>query len=118
MIRPRPERKSRDAKATCTRMLTGIPRKTSHEPLKIGIIGEIYVVLEPFMNLDVEITLGEMGVATHRSIYLTQWTRQNAIVSIRKDPFERVAYPYLPENDRRTWSQQHRRNHTLCKKSI
>ncbi len=84
-----------DAKATCTRMLTGIPRKTSHDPLKIGIIGEIYVVLEPFMNLDVEITLGEMGVATHRSIYLTQWTRQNAIVNT-EGSIREIAYPYLP----------------------
>jgi predicted nucleotide-binding protein (sugar kinase/HSP70/actin superfamily) len=84
----------RDAKATCTRMLKDIPRKTSHKPLKIGIIGEIYVVLEPFMNLDVEITLGEMGVATHRSIYLTQWTRQNSIINT-EGSIRKVAYPYL-----------------------
>lgn len=78
------------------RMLQAVPRDNSRKPLKIGIIGEIYVVLEPFANLDLEVTLGEMGVETHRSIYLTDWTRESTSFEGEHDAF-RAAAPYLPE---------------------
>lgn len=82
------------ANETCTRKLKEIPQDPSRNPLKIGIIGEIYVVLEPFMNMDLEITLEEMGVATHRSIYLTQWSRDNLVVN-REGSIYKTAFPYL-----------------------
>ncbi|NLC76263.1 MAG: CoA protein activase [Clostridia bacterium] len=83
-----------DAKRICEKKLKEVPQDPSRNPLKIGIIGEIYVVLEPFMNMDVEITLEEMGVITHRSIYLTQWSRQNIIVNTEGSIYK-TAYPYL-----------------------
>lgn len=83
-----------EAKEQAIHKLKSVPQDPSRNPLKIGIIGEIYVVLEPFMNMDVEVTLGEMGVETHRSIYLTQWTRQNLIVNTEGSIYE-TAFPYL-----------------------
>lgn len=84
------------AKVESQRMLEAIPQDKSRKPLKIGIIGEIYVVLEPFANLELEVTLGEMGVETHRSIYLTDWTRENTSFEGEHDAF-RAAAPYLSE---------------------
>lgn len=52
---------------------------TSRKPLKIGIVGEIYMVLEPYANMEVEKTLGEMGVEVHRSIYLGHWIRDHLL---------------------------------------
>lgn len=81
-------------KAIAENMLRNVPQDPSRSPLKIGIIGEIYVVLEPFMNMDIEVILGELGIETHRSIYLTQWTRQNTIVNM-EGSIRKIAYPYL-----------------------
>ncbi len=86
----------RAAKEEASRLLHAVPLDKSRKPLKIGIIGEIYVVLEPFANLDMETTLGEMGVETHRSIYLTDWTRENTSFEGEHDAL-RAAAPYLSE---------------------
>lgn len=68
----------------------------SKKPLKVGLIGEIYVVLEPSVNADIEELLGEMGVEVHRSIYLTSWTRDNTIEDGGKN-IKETARPYLDQ---------------------
>ncbi|MBC8590868.1 2-hydroxyacyl-CoA dehydratase [Wansuia hejianensis] len=45
----------------------------SHSPIKIGIIGEIYTIIEPFVNLEVERKLGDMGVLVEKSLTPTKW---------------------------------------------
>ncbi len=65
-------------------------------PIKVGMIGEIYVVLEPFINVEIEKTLGELGVEVYRSIYLTNWTRDNTVVDGEKD-VKNLARPYLDQ---------------------
>ncbi len=82
------------AKEETVELLKNIKQKRDKQPLRIGLIGEIYVVLEPFINLDIEKTLGEMGVETHRSIYLTDWTRDNTVFDGEKD-VKKAAKPYL-----------------------
>jgi len=62
----------------------------------VGLIGEIYVVLAPFANHNVQVVLEEMGVLAERSIYLAEWTRGNAIVAGEKD-IKGAARPYLSE---------------------
>ncbi len=52
---------------------------SSRKPLKIGIVGEIYMVLEPYANMEIEKTLGEMGVEVHRSIYLGHWIKDHLL---------------------------------------
>lgn len=67
------------------------------KPLKIGIIGEIYVQLEPFANFYLEETLGRLGAEVRRSIYLTSYTRHD-ILSTRGDLNSRsLARPYLAQ---------------------
>jgi len=46
-----------------------------YEPLRIGIIGEIYVMLEPFVNQDIVRQLGKMGVEVHKTMFLTDYVR-------------------------------------------
>jgi predicted nucleotide-binding protein (sugar kinase/HSP70/actin superfamily) len=64
--------------------------------LKIGLIGEIYVVIEPFANFDIQVTLGEMGVLTRRHIYITDWTKDNTFFK-GEEPIIQAAKPYLNE---------------------
>lgn len=85
-----------EAKTECLRLLEAIPQDKTRRPLKLGIIGEIYVVLEPFANFDLQVTLGEMGVHTDRSIWLSAWTRDNTIYDGEKD-IRKAARPYLNE---------------------
>ncbi|MDK2878364.1 MAG: hypothetical protein PWR06_1080 [Thermoanaerobacteraceae bacterium] len=58
--------------------------KTTVNLPRIGIIGEIYTVLEPFVNLNIEKQLGEIGVEVYRSIYITDWIRHNLLPSFIK----------------------------------
>lgn len=78
------------------RVLFEIPQDRSRKILKIGIIGEIYVLLEPFANHDIEVTLSEMGVETHRSIYLSNWTRESTGYESNKNIIK-AANPYIDE---------------------
>ena len=81
--------------------MKNIPQDLERQPLKVGVIGEIYVVLEPFVNLDVVETLGHMGVYVDRSIFLTDWTIENTILDAFRVEGEmnikEAARPYLPE---------------------
>lgn len=69
------------------------------EPLKVGIVGEIYVVLEPFTNLNLEKKLGNMGVVVDRSIYLSDWISEHlfssSVDSKEHQKIEAAAEPYL-----------------------
>ncbi len=49
------------------------------EVLRIGIVGEIYTILEPFVNLRAEEVLGHMGVQVERMIYISQWVTENLV---------------------------------------
>jgi len=47
--------------------------------LRIGIVGEIYVVMESSINMKMEELLGNLGVEVERSQYLSQWISHNAL---------------------------------------
>ena len=51
------------------------------QPLRVGIVGEIYTILEPFANLDLEERLGYLGVEVLRTVSLVQWLMDNLILS-------------------------------------
>ena len=79
--------------------LMNLPIITSLDPLKIGIIGEFFAVLDPFANMDIEIELGKLGVEVRRSLFAGQWIRLNPFVYVfglrEKDRAHRAAKPYL-----------------------
>lgn len=85
----------REAKEACFAMLNKIEQDKSRIPLKIGIVGEIYVLIEPFANLDIQATLGEMGVYTRRVTHLSQWTKENLALVRHEHSVIEAAKPYL-----------------------
>jgi len=68
-------------------------------PIIIGIVGEIYTVLEPFANMNVEKQLGELGAETVRNIYITDWVKENLFPNFLKPKDHREivksAFPYI-----------------------
>jgi len=79
------------------RVLEEVPVDEARKPLKVGVIGEIYVQLEPFANFYVEEQLGHLGVEVRRSIYLTSYTRHD-VLSTKGDMGSRnLAMPYLSQ---------------------
>jgi len=56
----------------------------NENPLRVGIVGEIYSVLEPFVNLNIEKHLGELGVEVHRNIFISDWVRENLFPSFMR----------------------------------
>ncbi len=75
-------------------------KKDDSDRPQIGIVGEVFMVLEPFVNCEIEKCLGEMGVVVHRSIYLSDWIMEHVVKDAfrvlrkSKTPYE-LAKPYL-----------------------
>lgn len=79
--------------------LHNTPLDKDKQIIKIGFIGEIYTLLEPFINLDIEKELGRMGVELRRSLYLSEWVNSHLLKGVDKNnkvrPFAKLAKPYL-----------------------
>ncbi len=73
--------------------------KVDSPPLKIGITGEFFLVIDPFANMDVETELGKLGVEVRRSTAVSDWLRLNPFIYIfgllEKYKSYRAAVPYL-----------------------
>lgn len=54
--------------------LEAIPQDPQADPLRVGLVGEFFMALEPFCNMDAEEELGKMGVQVTRSAWLSGWT--------------------------------------------
>lgn len=59
--------------------LNRLQQKPEFKPLKIGLVGEIYVMLEPFINQELERRMGQMGVEVHKTMYLTDYVRTHLL---------------------------------------
>jgi len=87
-----------EAEAAALAAINKIPQDPTRKVLKIGIVGEIYVLLEPASNLEIEETLGNLGVQVERSIFLTGWTRDNTWKETSEGiTVKDAAAPYIPE---------------------
>jgi predicted nucleotide-binding protein (sugar kinase/HSP70/actin superfamily) len=78
-------------------LLRNVPTEEREAP-KIGIVGEFFILLEPFVNFDIEITLGEMGFYIERAVYLTDWLNPGTKAPVSghsKDEILKAAKPYL-----------------------
>jgi predicted nucleotide-binding protein (sugar kinase/HSP70/actin superfamily) len=73
--------------------LENIPQNPDRIIIRIGIVGEIYVLLEPAVNQEIEEILGNLGAEVDRSIYLSGWAHDNTLG--HKRDFLRYAKPYL-----------------------
>lgn len=79
--------------------LLEIELDTKIEPLRVGIVGEIYSIIEPFANVNIEKKLGYMGIEVNRSIMLSGWIKEhivkNALLLKKDHNFKKAASPYL-----------------------
>ena len=79
--------------------LNKVPKNHKTEPIKVGIVGEIYVVIEPFANMDIEVELGKLGVEVERTMTLSRWVKYSLFLNYlginewRK--VHKLARPYL-----------------------
>ncbi|HWR08140.1 acyl-CoA dehydratase activase-related protein [Sporomusa sp.] len=73
--------------------------KNGQVPLQIGLVGEIYVMLEAFVNQDLEQRLGRMGAHVHRTMSLTDYVRthllRNKSYVAKHHEIATAAAPYL-----------------------
>ncbi len=67
--------------------------------LRIGIVGEIYTVIEPFVNVGIGEKLGDLGVEIDKSITVSHWIVNNLIKEAlhlyNKRELKEASYPYL-----------------------
>ncbi|MCL6612120.1 MAG: CoA protein activase [Peptococcaceae bacterium] len=68
--------------------------------IRVGLVGEIYTLLEPFANLDIERKLGRLGVEADRSIYLSEWVNDHLFMGLVRGIrssrlYKKSAAPYL-----------------------
>jgi predicted nucleotide-binding protein (sugar kinase/HSP70/actin superfamily) len=54
------------------------------EVVKIALVGEIYTLLEPFMNMDIEKKLGRMGAEVRRNLYLSEWINDHLFAGLMR----------------------------------
>lgn len=78
--------------------LKAVKLDKTREPLKIGIIGEIYTIIEPFSNLYLEDKLMDYGVSTKRRLTPSWWVQDMALkpTKLHSLGIRRASSKYLP----------------------
>lgn len=87
-----------DARREALAVLDAVPKDRARDVLRIGIVGEFFILLEPFVNFDVEEWLGARGVSINRSVYVTDWigpSTENPTGGISDAEIADLARPYL-----------------------
>jgi len=88
----------KEIKARFKRVIKDRTRK----PLKIGLVGEIYLLLESYVNMDIEQYLNKLGCEVHNELSLYKWLKYIFKVDIfGKRAFRnlrKIARPYLSAN--------------------
>jgi len=85
-------------KAEALSIIEAVPQDKNRDVLKVGIVGEFFILLEPFANFDIEEWLGQQGVYVARSVYVTDWigpSSKNPTSGISDAELSRLAKPYL-----------------------
>ena len=77
-----------------------MPTDPEFKPLKVGIIGEPFVMIEPFSNMNLEVELGRLRVEVirPRSSFYSEWIKPTALfnaLNVDKERLRQVTHPYL-----------------------
>lgn len=79
--------------------LSQVPKDPTADPVKVSIVGEIFVVLDPFANMDIEMELGKLGVEVERTMSLSRWVKYslflNGLGINEWKEVHKAAMPYL-----------------------
>lgn len=63
--------------------------------LKVAVVGEIYLLLEPFSNMDICKALNELGIEVTKTEYLSDYLKNSAFKLPQRLEFKRYAHGYL-----------------------
>jgi predicted nucleotide-binding protein (sugar kinase/HSP70/actin superfamily) len=81
------------------RLFDAVPVERQRPVLRVGVVGEIFMVLEDYANMNVEARLAEMGVEVHRGLWLSDWLNDRfRFLPFRRNQSRwalRSASPYL-----------------------
>jgi predicted nucleotide-binding protein (sugar kinase/HSP70/actin superfamily) len=90
------------AKVDTLKAMDRIEADPTRRPVKIGLTGEIFAVLDPFYNHDIECDLGRAGAEVHRTLMISNWLQGEMILGAFGFPhnkdIDRAAKPYLRAN--------------------
>ncbi len=79
--------------------LKAIVNDPNANPLKVGIVGEIYTGIEHFASFEIQERLGRLGVEADRKVTVSNWIIEHMIKKglhlPRDTEFERAAKPWL-----------------------
>ena len=68
-------------------------------PLKVGLVGDIYTLIEPSSNVNIEEMLGNMGVQVDKSLYISKWIKEHllhrGIKGNQLRMFDKACEPYM-----------------------
>lgn len=76
-----------------------VPIDKNRDVLKVGIVGEIYTIIDDYSNLDIGKKLNELGVEVHKSHTVSGWVLEHllykSIGSSREKDIHKAAKPYM-----------------------
>ncbi|RBP45521.1 acyl-CoA dehydratase activase-related protein [Garciella nitratireducens] len=79
--------------------LDKVERNLEKSPLKIGLVGDIYTLIEPYINQNIEEQLANLGVQVDRSLYISEWIMEHVVYRpiglTREKEIRKAAQPYL-----------------------
>lgn len=84
-----------------------IPVKKPASPLRVGVIGEFFTVMDPFSNLNVEQKLADMGVEIHRYMNITNRLIRYKGKNLAVETSEYCKYEMGPTSTANIWSAKH-----------
>ncbi|MBF7082051.1 CoA protein activase [Desulfallas sp. Bu1-1] len=73
------------AREKAAQIMRAVPLDRQRKVVRVGLVGEIYTLLDPFANQDIERKLGRMGVEVDRSIHLSEWINDHLFLGLAKN---------------------------------
>lgn len=86
----------RHAYQTALSEMEALPVNKPEHPIRVGVIGEYFTVMDPFGNLDAEKKLASFGVEVHRHINMTHFNLELNEKNLRNSIRDYVHYSMGP----------------------
>jgi len=77
------------------KIFSNIPIDKPADPIRVAVVGELYVLMEPFSNFNIEKELGRRGIEVHRFCNVSSILHDCFTFDLYMRKFLKYAYPYL-----------------------
>ncbi len=87
-----------EARKEALNLIENVEQDKSRNVLKVGLVGELYILLEPFINYDIENWLGLRGIYIEKGVYVSDFispSKENAVAGTSYNTLIEKAKPYL-----------------------